>query len=168
MMPTTMNTRAMMARITARIVRPDDLSTDPLVELTIPPLRARGWTASRGSSADEENLPPAGAPGAEEVTDDILTETFGCRLQHAPAVPPRYIVNERAEPRVVSQHENIQRGVPAGHLVHFGQRELDGLGGWRPVEPGAPVALQVSRGLAVGHDEDDRVVLWVPVDMAPG
>jgi hypothetical protein len=32
-----MNTMAMTPRITARIVLPDDLSLDPLVELTIPP-----------------------------------------------------------------------------------------------------------------------------------
>jgi hypothetical protein len=32
-----MNNRAMIPRITASIVRPDDLSADPLVELTIPP-----------------------------------------------------------------------------------------------------------------------------------
>ena len=93
---------------------------------------------------------------------------LGRRLQHAPAVPPRYIVNERAEPGVIRQHENIQRGVPAGHLVHLGQGELDRLGGRRPVEPGPPVALQVGRRLAVGHDQDDRLVLRVPVDVAAG
>jgi hypothetical protein len=37
MMPTTMNTTAMMPRITASIVLPDDRSLGPLVELTIPP-----------------------------------------------------------------------------------------------------------------------------------
>jgi hypothetical protein len=37
MIATTMKIRAMMPRITASIVRPDDLSADPLVELKIPP-----------------------------------------------------------------------------------------------------------------------------------
>jgi hypothetical protein len=37
MIATTMKISAMMPRITASIVRPDDLLADPLVELTIPP-----------------------------------------------------------------------------------------------------------------------------------
>ena len=60
-------------------------------------------------SADEENLPPTGATGAEEVTDDVLTEMLGRRLQHAPAVSPRDIVNERGEPDVISQRPDCRR-----------------------------------------------------------
>src|SRR5437868_15152088 len=103
MIATTMKISAMMPRITASIVRPADLSADPLVELTIPPDSAfkklyyrPGGFAGGGAlrvSADEENLPPTGAAGAEEVTDDVLIEMLGRRLQHAPAVSPRDIVN---------------------------------------------------------------------------
>src|SRR6185312_8889758 len=116
MIATTMKIRAMMPRITASIVRPGDLSADPLVELTIPPdwpcgravVAARGSAGVSPRSADEENLPPTGAAGAEEVPDDVLTEMLGRRLQHAPAVPPRDIVNERGEPRIIRQHENVE------------------------------------------------------------
>src|SRR5690349_16030524 len=163
MIAITMKIRAMMPRITASTVRPNDLSADPLVELTIPPdsvfrkavLPARGFAGSGAPrvSADEENLPSTGAAGAEEGTDDVLTEMLGRRLQHAPAVPPRDIVNERGEPRIIRKHENVQRSVPAGHLVHLGQGELDRLGRRRPVKPGPPVPLQVGRWLAVGHDQ---------------
>src|SRR5690348_17908108 len=100
MIAITMKIRAMMPRITASVVRPNDLSADPLVELTIPPDSAfrkavlPAWGSCGGAprvSADEENLPATGAAGAEEVTDDVLTEMLGRRLQHAPAVPPRDI-----------------------------------------------------------------------------
>src|ERR1700759_5086279 len=95
MIATTMKIRAMMPRITASIVRPDDLSADPLVELTIPPDSAfrnavlparggRGGRRPRGVQPAEKNPRRAGAGGGKEVTDDLPTEMLGPPLQPAP------------------------------------------------------------------------------------
>src|SRR5215831_5458924 len=153
-MPETMNTSAMRPRTTAATIRPEEL-----------PDSVEGLTSSSSfGNQFRANLPPASGPAcAKEVVYHIFAEMFWCRAEHASAVSLRHIINKRAQPIVFGQHEDVQSGMPPGHLVHLGQRQLDGLRRRRPVEPGPAVPLQVRGRLTVGDDQHHRLVLGVPV-----
>ncbi len=88
----------------------------------------------------------AGAPGPQEVADHVLAETVGHGPEHPAAISLCYLINERAEPFVVSEHKDIESSLPPGHLVDLGHGEFDRLRRRRPVEPGAAVPRRCAVG----------------------
>src|SRR5580698_10484339 len=174
MRPTTMNTTASTPSAMARGLRFDAELPGLDTEDTIPPSTGHAMWAGLAvpGRADPQptrrNLSPNRPAGVQEVPDDILSEMFGARFEHPAAVPFRHVVHEPAQTGVVGEQEDVEGGVPAGHLVHLGQGELEGLRGGRVVESRAPVALQVRGRLAIGNHDDHRLVLRMPVNVPPG
>src|SRR6266851_4761063 len=149
-MPAMMAKIAIIARTTAASMRPAGRPPDALTELTssssetyrIPLcLRRSGpigccrephGTTSRRRRRDSSrsvniNLSSAAAARAEEVAYHVLAQPLGHRAEHSPAVPPRHVLHERGEPVILGEHEDVQRRPAAGHLVHLGQGEFQGL-----------------------------------------
>src|SRR5580693_3529367 len=117
-MPSAMSTIARMARTTVTTVRPDELP-GRVEELTGPPCAA----AAACRSCRGPNLPATtSAACSKEVAYDIFAKTFRLSTEHPAAIALSHIVHERAQPVVFSEHEDVQRRVPAGHLVDFRQR----------------------------------------------
>src|ERR1022692_4969773 len=99
----------------------------------LPPTGPRGYP--RGLSAPGCQLPAALPARAQEVADHVLAEAVRQRPEHPAAVPPGHLVDERTQPLVVGEHEDVQRRAAPGHLVYLGHRELEGFRRRRPVEP---------------------------------
>src|SRR5580700_1806594 len=101
MIPTTMNTIATIARITAAIVRPDDLP--PGAASTVLTGSSLLILTGRICLAEDLgiNLPPSSQPACcQEVVYHIFAKSFRFCAQNAPAVSPGHVVHEGAEPIV--------------------------------------------------------------------
>src|ERR1700677_666269 len=123
--PTTMNTTASTPSTMAMGLRFDAELPGLDTEDTIPPNTGQDEAGfAVPGRADPQptrrNLSPNAAAGVQEVPDDILSEMFGACLEHPAAVPLRHVVHKPAQAGVVGEHEDVERGVPAGHLVHLG------------------------------------------------
>src|SRR4051812_2495979 len=70
------------------------------------------------------------------VVDDVLPEPLDVRGEDAPTVAAGDGVHEAPQPRVLAQHEDVDRGAVAGEHVDLGDGGLDGLPHRRPVEEG--------------------------------
>src|SRR6202034_1827358 len=108
------------------------------------PIPPDGWTPVAFTQTCSANLPsPPGSPGAKEVVHYVFSQVLRRCPKYPAAVPLGHVVDEGRQPVVVGQHEDVQRGVPSGHLVHLGQRQLDCLRRGGPVEPRPAVPHQV-------------------------
>ena len=125
-----------------------------------PPAVSVGAGAGRGQ--------PHGAAGAQVVADDVLAEPVGVGGEHPAAVAPGDLVDEAAQPRVVAEHEDVERGAAPGQPVDLGEGGPQRLRRRRPVEDGLAVARQVRGRLAVGDHQDDRLGVGVPSQVPAG
>src|SRR5215467_8030282 len=93
-----------------------------------------GFLESQPDRPGAAVLPGSFPARAQEVADHVLTQAVRQRAQYPPAVPPRHLVNEAAQPLVVGQHEDVQRCPPPRHLVYLGHGQLERFRRRRPVE----------------------------------
>src|SRR4051812_32835153 len=64
----------------------------------------------------------ASSTGAEVISDDVLAETVGVRLEHPAAGPLGDVVHEVHQPGVGVEREDVDRRAGAGHPLHLGDR----------------------------------------------
>src|SRR6266496_5517299 len=75
----------------------------------------RAWSTTSIRTRLRPRLAGAAAPamaGAQVVGDDVLAECPAVGQEHPAAVAPAQLVHERHQPRLVVEHEHVDRRAP--------------------------------------------------------
>ena len=73
---------------------------------------------------------PTAAAGAQVVRDDVLAQPADVGGEDPPAGPPGDGVDEPGQPRVLAEHEDVERGAVPGQLVDLGDGGAQRLLAW--------------------------------------
>src|SRR5512135_2659718 len=115
---------------------PKPTATANATAASTPTSRGRSRSGFRGRpNGTRGELAGSAAPArAQVVAHHVLAEPGRVGREDAAAVAPGQLLDEPHQPRLVVEHEDVDRGTPSSDLLDLGEGQLAGLRQRRPVE----------------------------------